>query len=300
MSAAQTPAPLLATGMKMKEDKKGTSPLTKALLYVVLIALTCIFLGPILFVVMNSFKSKFELSNSPFSIPLGDSFVGLQNYVTGLHLSNFFSSILWSFVITIGSVAIIVMLCAMTAYYITRVKSWWTSALYYIFVFSMVIPFQMVMFPTVQVSSLLRLDNPLGLMVLYLGFGAGLSVFMFAGFVKSIPIDIEEAATIDGCNPLQTYFRVVLPMLKPTAITVAILNTMWVWNDFLLPNLVLGPGSSYRTIPIVVQFLLGSNGNRDMGALMAMLVLAIIPIVIFYILMQKYIIEGVAAGAVKG
>lgn len=284
----------------MKEDKKGTNPLTKALLYVVLIALTCIFLGPILFVVMNSFKSKFELSNSPFSIPLGDSFVGLQNYVTGLHLSNFFSSILWSFVITIGSVAIIVMLCAMTAYYITRVKSWWTSALYYIFVFSMVIPFQMVMFPTVQVSSLLRLDNPLGLMVLYLGFGAGLSVFMFAGFVKSIPIDIEEAATIDGCNPLQTYFRVVLPMLKPTAITVAILNTMWVWNDFLLPNLVLGPGSSYRTIPIVVQFLLGSNGNRDMGALMAMLVLAIIPIVIFYILMQKYIIEGVAAGAVKG
>lgn len=300
MSAVQTPAPLLATGMKMKEDKKGTNPLTKALLYVVLIALTCIFLGPILFVVMNSFKSKFELSNSPFSIPLGDSFVGLQNYVTGLHLSNFFSSILWSFVITIGSVAIIVMLCAMTAYYITRVKSWWTSALYYIFVFSMVIPFQMVMFPTVQVSSLLRLDNPLGLMVLYLGFGAGLSVFMFAGFVKSIPIDIEEAATIDGCNPLQTYFRVVLPMLKPTAITVAILNTMWVWNDFLLPNLVLGPGSSYRTIPIVVQFLLGSNGNRDMGALMAMLVLAIIPIVIFYILMQKYIIEGVAAGAVKG
>ena len=300
MSAVQTPAPLLATGMKMKEDKKGTNPLTKALLYVVLIALTCIFLGPILFVVMNSFKSKFELSNSPFSIPLGDSFVGLQNYVTGLHLSNFFSSILWSFVITIGSVAIIVMLCAMTAYYITRVKSWWTSALYYIFVFSMVIPFQMVMFPTVQVSSLLRLDNPLGLMVLYLGFGAGLSVFMFAGFVKSIPIDIEEAATIDGCNPLQTYFRVVLPMLKPTAITVAILNTMWVWNDFLLPNLVLGPGSSYRTIPIVVQFLLGSDGNRDMGALMAMLVLAIIPIVIFYILMQKYIIEGVAAGAVKG
>ena len=300
MSAVQTPAPLPSTGMKMKEDKKGTSPLTKVLLYEVLIALTCIFLGPILFVVMNSFKSKFELSNSPFSIPLGDSFVGLQNYVTGLHLSNFFSSILWSFVITIGSVAIIVMLCAMTAYYITRVKSWWTSALYYIFVFSMVIPFQMVMFPTVQVSSLLRLDNPLGLMVLYLGFGAGLSVFMFAGFVKSIPIDIEEAATIDGCNPLQTYFRVVLPMLKPTAITVAILNTMWVWNDFLLPNLVLGPGSSYRTIPIVVQFLLGSNGNRDMGALMAMLVLAIIPIVIFYILMQKYIIEGVAAGAVKG
>ncbi|MDK8275426.1 MAG: carbohydrate ABC transporter permease [Varibaculum cambriense] len=272
----------------------------KVFLYIILIALTCIFLGPILFVFMNSFKSKFELSNNPFGLPIGDTFVGLENYATGLQLSNFFSSILWSFVITIGSVAIIVMLCAMTAYYITRVKRWWTSALYYIFVFSMVIPFQMVMFPTVQVSSILGLDNPVGMMVLYLGFGAGLSVFMFAGFVKSIPIDIEEAATIDGCNPVQTYFRVVLPMLKPTAITVAILNTMWVWNDFLLPNLVLGPGSEYRTIPIVVQFLLGSNGNRDMGALMAMLVLAIIPIVIFYIFMQKYIIQGVAAGAVKG
>ncbi|MBS6620008.1 MAG: carbohydrate ABC transporter permease [Varibaculum cambriense] len=280
--------------------KSGINPIGKVIIYIVLIALTCIFLGPILFVLMNSFKSKFELSNNPFALPMGDTFVGLENYVTGLQLSNFFSSILWSFVITIGSVAIIVMLCAMTAYYITRVKRWWTSALYYIFVFSMVIPFQMVMFPTVQVSSILGLDNPVGMMVLYLGFGAGLSVFMFAGFVKSIPIDIEEAATIDGCNPVQTYFRVVLPMLKPTAITVAILNTMWVWNDFLLPNLVLGPGSEYRTIPIVVQFLLGSNGNRDMGALMAMLVLAIIPIVIFYIFMQKYIIEGVAAGAVKG
>ena len=303
MSTATTAASVQPVAkQKPAKDIKdsGVNPIGKIILYIILILLTCVFLGPILFVVMNSFKSKFELSNNPFGLPLGDSFVGLENYVTGLQLSNFFSSILWSFVITIGSVAIIVMLCAMTAYYITRVKSWWTSALYYIFVFSMVIPFQMVMFPTVQVSSILGLGNPLGMMVLYLGFGAGLSVFMFAGFVKSIPIDIEEAATIDGCNPVQTYFRVVLPMLKPTAITVAILNTMWVWNDFLLPNLVLGPGSEYRTIPIVVQFLLGSNGNRDMGALMAMLVLAIIPIVIFYIFMQKYIIEGVAAGAVKG
>ncbi|WP_122819838.1 carbohydrate ABC transporter permease [Varibaculum vaginae] len=303
MSTTTTAAP--AQPVAKQKPAKGTkdsgfNPISKIILYVILVALTCVFLGPILFVVMNSFKSKFELSNNPFGLPMGETFVGLENYVTGLQLSNFFSSILWSFVITIGSVAIIVMLCAMTAYYITRVKRWWTSALYYIFVFSMVIPFQMVMFPTVQVSSILGLGNPLGMMVLYLGFGAGLSVFMFAGFVKSIPVDIEEAATIDGCNPVQTYFRVVLPMLKPTAITVAILNTMWVWNDFLLPNLVLGPGSEYRTIPIVVQFLLGSNGNRDMGALMAMLVLAIIPIVIFYIFMQKYIIEGVAAGAVKG
>ena len=300
-TTAAAPVQPVAKQKPVKDtDNPGVSPIGKVFLYIILIALTCVFLGPILFVFMNSFKSKFELSNNPFGLPLGDTFVGLENYATGLQLSNFFSSILWSFVITIGSVAIIVMLCAMTAYYITRVKRWWTSALYYIFVFSMVIPFQMVMFPTVQVSSILGLDNPVGMMVLYLGFGAGLSVFMFAGFVKSIPIDIEEAATIDGCNPVQTYFRVVLPMLKPTAITVAILNTMWVWNDFLLPNLVLGPGSEYRTIPIVVQFLLGSNGNRDMGALMAMLVLAIIPIVIFYIFMQKYIIQGVAAGAVKG
>ncbi len=303
MSTATTAAPAQPVA-KRKTDKgvkdSGFNPVGKVISYIILIALTCVFIGPILFVVMNSFKSKFELSNNPFGLPMGKNFVGLKNYATGLELSNFFSSIFWSFVITISSVFVIVMLCAMTAYYITRVKRWWTRALYYIFVFSMVIPFQMVMFPTVQVSSILGLDNPQGMVVLYLGFGAGLSVFMFAGFVKSIPVDIEEAATIDGCNPVQTYFRVVLPMLKPTAITVAILNTMWIWNDFLLPNLVLGPGSEYRTIPIVVQSLLGSNGDKDMGALMAMLVLAIIPIVIFYIFMQKYIIKGVAAGAVKG
>ncbi len=302
MSNATTVATQPDAKQKVAEATKnpGVNPVGKVILYTILVFLTCIFIGPILFVFLNSFKSRFAISNDPFSMPLGDDFYGINNYLNGLETSHLLSAILWSFVITIGSVFVIVMLCAMTAYYITRVKTWWTSVLYYIFVFSMVIPFQMVMFPTVQFSSILRLDNPQGLVILYLGFGAGLSVFMFSGFIKSIPIDIEEAATIDGCNPVQTYFRVVLPILKPTAITVAILNTMWIWNDFLLPNLVLGPGSEYRTIPIVVQSLLGSNGNKDMGALMAMLVLAIIPIIIFYIFMQKYIIEGVAAGAVKG
>lgn len=290
-TAPATPAPSKAeTG----------STIGKVIAYPILVLLTVVFLGPIFFVLINSFKSKFDLSSSPFTIPTGDSFVGLDNFRTGLDLSGMAPSIMWSFVITILSVFVVVFCSAMTAYYLVRVKKWWTAALYFLFVFSMVIPFQMVMFPVSQFSSKLHLDNPLGLVVLYLGFGAGLSVFMFYGFLKSIPVDIEEAAMIDGAGPLQAYFRVVMPMLKPTAITVAILNTMWIWNDFLLPYLVLGPGSKYRTIPIVLQGLLGSNGNRDLGALMAMLVLAIIPIVIFYVAMQKYIIEGVAAGAVKG
>nr|WP_247645161.1 carbohydrate ABC transporter permease [Arcanobacterium buesumense] len=262
--------------------------------------LTVVFLGPLFFIVVNSFKAKFAISGDPFSIPVGDDLVGLSNYVTGLVLSGTTSAILWSFVITITSVVVIVFFSSMTAYYIVRVKAWWTTLLYFVFVFSMVIPFQMVMFPTVKIADSLSLANPAGMVVLYLGFGAGLSVFMFVGFIKAIPVEIEEAVAIDGCSPLLVYFKVVLPMLKPTSITVAILNAMWVWNDFLLPSLVLGPSSEYRTIPIVVQFLVGSNGNRDMGALMAMLVLAIVPIVLFYVFAQKYIIEGVSAGAVKG
>lgn len=281
-----------------KEPRKITP--AKILIYAILVFFTVVFLGPLFFILNNSFKAKFSISADPFSIPLGEDFVGIENYETGLALSGVATAILWSFVITVASVLVIVFCSAMTAYYITRIKAWWTNALYLMFVFSMVIPFQMVMFPTVKISDMLNLANPWGMVVLYLGFGAGLSVFMFAGFVKSIPIEIEEAALIDGANPLQSYFRIVMPMLKPTAITVAILNAMWIWNDFLLPNLVLGPNSEYRTIPIVVQFLIGSNGNRDMGASMAMLVLAIIPIVVFYMSAQKYIIEGVAAGAVKG
>lgn len=272
----------------------------KALIYAVLIFLTIVFLGPIVFILLNSFKQKFAISNDPFKLPVGDMWAGFENYITGIQGEGFGMAIVWSFVITILSVAAIVFFSAMTAYYITRVKTWWTSALYYLFVFSMVIPFQMVMFPTVAIADRLHLDNPLGMVVLYMGFGAGLSVFMFAGFVKSIPLEIEEAATIDGCSPLQTFFRVVLPMLKPTAITVAILNAMWVWNDYLLPYLVIGLSTPYRTIPVVIQQFVGSQGNRDMGAMMAMLVLAIIPIVVFYMSAQKHIVEGVAAGAVKG
>ena len=269
-------------------------------LYAILVFLTVVFLGPIFFIVFNSFKSKFAISSDPFSIPVGETWAGFENYAVGLMREGFLWAVIWSFTITILSVIAIVFFSALTAYYITRVKTWWTSTLYYLFVFSMVIPFQMVMFPTVKIADTLHLTNPVGIAVLYMGFGAGLSVFMFAGFVKSIPLEIEEAAMIDGCNPVQTYFRVVMPMLKPTAITVAILNAMWVWNDYLLPYLVIGLSTKYKTIPVVVQTFVGSNGNRDLGAMMAMLVLAIVPIVIFYISAQKYIIEGVAAGAVKG
>jgi len=193
----------------------------------------------------------------------------------------------WSLFITVGSVVVIVFLTAMTAYYITRIKTWWTSMIYYAFAFSMIAPFQMVMFPTVKVADQLGLATPWGMIVLYLGFGGGLSVFLFAGFIKSIPMEIEEAAYMDGCSPLQTYFKVVMPLLKPTAVTVAILNAMWVWNDFLLPNLVIGQDERYKTVPIVIQSLVGSNGNRDMGAQMAMLVFAIVPIVAFYLFGQK-------------
>ena len=284
----------------VKASEARVSGPAKTLIYAVLLFLTVVFLGPIFFILLNSFKQKFSISNNPFALPLGDMWAGFENYITGIQGEGFGMAIVWSFVITILSVAAIVFFSAMTAYYITRVKTWWTSALYYMFVFSMVIPFQMVMFPTVAIADRLGLDNPLGMVVLYMGFGAGLSVFMFAGFVKSIPLEIEEAAVIDGCSPLSTFFRVVLPMLKPTAITVAILNAMWGWNDYLLPYLVIGLSTPYRTIPVVIQQFVGSQGNRDMGAMMAMLVLAIIPIIVFYMSAQKHIVEGVAAGAVKG
>ena len=268
--------------------------------FLILCALVVVFLAPILFIVINSFKGKFFISDNPFSFPTPETFVGITNYINGLERTGFLSAIGWSFFITIGSVVVIIFFTSMTAYYITRVKSKLTSAIYYLFVFSMIVPFQMVMFPMVKLADGLNLSNPIGMIALYLGFGAGLSVFMFSGFIKSIPLEIEEAAMIDGCNPLQTYFYIVLPILKPTSITVAILNAMWIWNDYLLPYLVIGLSTKYKTIPVVIQMLVGSNGNRDMGAMMAMLVLAIIPIIIFYLVCQKHIIEGVVAGAVKG
>jgi len=277
--------------------KKGMG---NSITFLILCALVVVFLAPILFIVINSFKGKFFISDNPFSFPTPETFVGITNYINGLERTGFLSAIGWSFFITIGSVVVIIFFTSMTAYYITRVKSKLTSAIYYLFVFSMIVPFQMVMFPMVKLADGLNLSNPIGMIALYLGFGSGLSVFMFSGFIKSIPLEIEEAAMIDGCNPLQTYFYIVLPILKPTSITVAILNAMWVWNDYLLPYLVIGLSTKYKTIPVVIQMLVGSNGNRDMGAMMAMLVLAIIPIIVFYLVCQKHIIEGVVAGAVKG
>lgn len=266
--------------------------------YILLTAAALIFVAPIAIVLMNSFKSKFYISGEPFKLPDGETFEGVLNYTEGVAKTGFFKAFGWSVFITVFSVAAIVLFTSMTAWYITRQKSKFTSALYYAFVFSMIVPFQMVMFTLTKTANTLHLDNPVGIVFIYLGFGAGLSVFMFSGFVKSIPFEIEEAAMIDGCGPLQTYFRVVFPILKPTAITVAILNAMWVWNDYLLPYLVIG--SEYKTVPIAIQYLKGGYGSVDMGAMMAMLVLAIVPIVIFYLFSQKYIIKGVVAGAVKG
>ena len=283
-----------------KSTQSNKKNVSNNIIFIILCALVIVFLAPIIFIVTNSFKGKFYISDNPFSFPTSETFIGITNYINGLEKTGFLSAMGWSFFITIMSVIVIILFTSMTAYYITRVKSKVTSALYYLFVFSMIVPFQMVMFPMVKLSDTLNLSNPLGMVLLYLGFGAGLSVFMFSGFVKSIPLEIEEAATIDGCNPLQIYFKIVLPILKPTAITVSILNAMWIWNDYLLPYLVIGLSTKYKTIPVVIQMLVGSNGNRDMGAMMAMLVLAIIPIIIFYLLCQKHIIEGVVACAVKG
>lgn len=269
------------------------------IIYIVLIIITLFVLFPLFFILLNSFKGKFFISKHPFELPLGHMFVGIDNYVNGLLKTGLLQASGWSFFVTILSTALLLLFTSMTAYYLIRVKTKWTGGLYYMFVFSMIVPFQMVMYTMVNLADKLHLRNPLGLCILYLGFGAGLCVFMFSGFVKSIPLEIEEAAMIDGCNPIQTFFRIVMPVLKPTAITVAILEVMWIWNDYLLPYLVVG-STSYKTIPVVIQMLVGSNGNKDMGALMAMLVLSIVPIIIFYMSCQKYIIEGVVAGAVKG
>ena len=267
-------------------------------IYILLVILAVIFLAPIFIILFNSFKGKLYISDAPFKLPTAETFVGVQNYIDGLSKTGFLSAFGWSIFITFFSTIVIVLFTSMTGWYITRAKNKVSTALYFIFVFSMIVPFQMVMFTMSKVANMLSLDNPIGLIVLYLGVGAGLSRFMFSGFVKSIPIDIEEAALIDGCNPIKTFFLIVLPLLKPICITVAILNVMWIWNDYLLPSLVLK--SDYKTIPMAVQYLRGGYGAIDMGAMMAVLVLAIIPIIIFYLTCQKYIIEGVAAGAVKG
>ena len=277
-----------------RKAKHGT------LLTVIFTIISIFYMFPIALVLLNSFKKKAYISKKPFAIPTGKMFVGLDNYAKGIDTTNFVASFCTSLFITVFSVLAIVLLTSMCAWYISRVKNALTNGIYYMCLFSMIVPFQMVMFSLSKIANMLHLTNPVGIIVVYVGFGAGLAVFMFCGFVKSIPLEIEEAAMIDGCNPLQNFFKVVFPILKPTAITVAILNAMWIWNDFLLPYLLIGISTKYKTIPVVVQMLVGSNGNKDMGALMAMLVLSIIPIVIFYLTCQKYIIEGVVAGAVKG
>lgn len=276
----------------------GRNTVVRTQLYILLVGVSVAFLAPVVIVVINSFKGKFYISEEPFSLPDSETFSGFENYTSGLEKTEFFSAFGWSLFITVFSVAAIVLFTSMTAWYIVRVKNIFTKVLYYVFIFSMIVPFQMVMFTMTKTVSELSLDTPWGLVLIYLGFGSGLAVFMFCGFLKSIPLEVEEAAMIDGCNPLQTFFMVVFPILKPTAVTVAILNAMWIWNDYLLPYLLIG--SEYRTIPIAVQYLKGGYGSVDMGALMAMLVLSIIPIIVFYLSCQKYIIKGIVAGAVKG
>lgn len=262
--------------------------------------ISVIYVSPIFIVIMNSFKKKAYISKFPFKLPVGEKmFVGLDNYTSGIEKTKFFDAFGNSLFITVVSVAVIILCTSMCAWYISRVRNLFTEAIYYLCLFSMIVPFQMVMFTLSKISDMLRLGNPVGIVLVYLGFGAGLAVFMFSGFVKSIPLEIEEAAMIDGCNPLQTFFGIVLPILKPTCITVAILQAMWIWNDYLLPYLVLDL-KRYKTIPIAIQYLKGGYGSIDMGAMMAMLVLAIVPIIIFYAACQRYIIEGVVAGAVKG
>ena len=269
------------------------------LLTFVFTLISLVYVFPIVLVVINSFKKKAYISRKPFAIPTDKMYVGLENYVNGIKKTGFVDAFWTSLFITVLSVAIIILCTSMCAWYISRVKNKFTTGLYFLCLFSMIVPFQMVMFTLSKLADMLHLGNPLGIVVVYLGFGAGLSVFMFCGFVKSIPLEIEEAAMIDGCTPIQTFFRIVMPILKPTCITVAILQAMWIWNDYLLPYLVLDM-TKYKTIPIAVQYLRGGHGSIDMGAMMGVLVLAIIPIIIFYLVCQKYIIEGVVAGAVKG
>ena len=279
-----------------KREERGKMVLT------IIFTVICIaYIMPILIVLMNSFKSNAAVNTETFAFPNANSFVGFQNYIKGMTFGNypFLKAVGYSLFITLASTALILVCTSMAAWYVSRVGSFFSKIVYYLCVFSMVVPFQMVMFTLSRTANRLSLDTPWTIPVIYLGFGAGLAVFMFCGFVKSIPLEIEEAAAIDGCGPVRTFFQVVLPMLKPTMISVGVLEIMWVWNDFLLPYLVLDR-TKYMTIPIVIQHLKGSYGQVDMGATMALILLSILPVIIFYLCCQKHIIKGVAAGAVKG
>ena len=279
-----------------KREERGKMVLT------IIFTVICIaYIMPILIVLINSFKSNAAVNTETFAFPDANSFVGFQNYIKGMTFGNypFLKAVGYSLFITLASTALILVCTSMAAWYVSRVGSFFSKIVYYLCVFSMVVPFQMVMFTLSRTANRLSLDAPWTIPVIYLGFGAGLAVFMFCGFVKSIPLEIEEAAAIDGCGPVRTFFQVVLPMMKPTMISVGVLEIMWVWNDFLLPYLVLDR-TEYMTIPIVIQHLKGSYGQVDMGATMALILLSILPVIIFYLCCQKHIIKGVAAGAVKG
>ena len=273
----------------------------KTLATAIMSVISVLYVTPIFIVMMNSFKLKTAISSSPFSLPDKTNFVGLENYTRGMTFGEypFYKSVVFSLIITVLSTVGILLFTSMAAWYIVRVDNRLCRGIYYLCVFSMIVPFQMVMYTLSKTADTLSLNNPLGIAVVYLGFGAGLAVFMFSGFVKSIPLEIEEAANIDGCGPIRTFFGIVLPIMKPTLISVCILETMWIWNDYLLPYLVLDI-KKYRTIPIHIQYLNGSYGQVDLGAIMALIVLSIIPIVIFYFTCQKHIIKGIMAGAVKG
>ena len=286
---------------KTKEQTLAAERRTKTTLSVTLAIICIAWVLPMVAVVINSFKKNTFVKTETFALPTAESFAGWGNFIKGMTFGNypFASSALYSVIITVLSVTLILVFCSMAAWYIQRVNSPFCKLVYYLCVFSMVVPFQMVMFTLSRTAYVLHMDNPFTIPVIYLGFGAGLAIFMFSGFVKAIPLEIEEAAAIDGCGPVRTFFLVVLPMLKPTLISVGILEIMWVWNDYLLPYLVLDT-NEYRTIPLHIQYLKGSYGTVDLGATMALILLAIIPVVAFYLACQKHIIKGVAAGAVKG
>ena len=284
-----------------KQQSLASERRVKTVLSVVLGIICVIYVLPVLTVVINSFKVNTYVKTDTFALPTGVMWAGVQNFVKGMTFGNypFYKSVLYSVIITVVSTALILLFTSMAAWYIARVNSKFCKLVYFLCVFSMVVPFQMVMFTLSKTADSLHLNTPWTIPIVYLGFGAGLAIFMFVGFVKSIPLEIEEAASIDGCGPLRTYFSVVFPMLKPTLISVGILEIMWVWNDYLLPYLVLDI-NEYRTIPIHIQYLKGSYGTVDLGATMALILLSIIPVIIFYLACQKHIIKGVAAGAVKG
>ena len=287
---------------KIKEGyKPGTSKKLNLFLSVLFTFISIIYVMPVVVVIINSFKQGSAITTSPFEPPRAESFVGFENYVRGIVSGNypFYKAVINSVIITTLSTAAILICTSMCAWYIVRVKSRMSKIFYYLCVASMVVPFQMVMYTLPKTADELYLNNPIGISVIYLGFGAGLAVFMFSGFVKSVPIETEEAAYIDGCGPLRTFWSVVLPLMKPTFISVGILEIMWIWNDYLLPYKVLNI-NEYRTIPIQIQYLNSGYGIRDMGAIMAMIVLSIVPVIVFYAFAQKHIVKGIAAGAVKG